>query len=54
MVQLYYQKEQDMVMQLTARHVSLMEWEEFEGTKSKAKEEDRDAMCKVIVTKFVK
>ncbi len=40
MVQLYYQKEQDMVMQLNAAHVSLREREESKGTKLEEEEED--------------
>jgi hypothetical protein len=42
-----------MVMQLNARHVSLREQKEYECTKSKAKEEDWGAMCKIIVIEFV-
>lgn len=53
MVQLYYKKEQDMVMQLNVTHVSLSEWEKSEGTKSKEKEEDQDVVCKITITEFV-
>ncbi len=52
MVQLYYLKEQDMVVQLNAGHTNLREQEESEGTKSKKEEEDQDAMCEIIVTEF--
>ncbi len=47
-VQLYYQKEQVMVMQFDATHASLKEREKYEKTKSKEKEEDQDiAVIKV-------
>ncbi len=52
MVQLYYPKEQDMVMQLNVGHVNLREQEKSESTKSKEEEEDQDAMCQIIVTEF--
>jgi hypothetical protein len=53
MVQLYYQKEQDMVMELNVAHVSLREWEESKGTKIKEEEEDQDVVCEILVIKFV-
>ncbi len=39
-------------MHLNVAHANLNEWEKFEGTKSKEKEEDQDVVCEIIVTKF--
>jgi hypothetical protein len=40
MVQLYYQKEQYVVMQLNASHVSMREQKKFKSVKSKEEEEN--------------
>jgi hypothetical protein len=40
MVQLYYHKEQNMVMQFNLIHVNLREWKKFESTKLEEEEED--------------
>jgi hypothetical protein len=52
-VQLYYQKEQNMVMEFNVAHASLREWEEYEGTKIKEEEEDQDVMHEILLIKFV-
>jgi hypothetical protein len=49
MVQLYYQKEQGMIMQLNATHANLREQEDFEGTKIKGKEVDQNVVRKILI-----
>jgi hypothetical protein len=42
MVQLYYEKECEMVTKFIITHMCLWEGKEFEETKTKEKEEDQD------------
>ncbi len=51
--QLYYQKEQDMVMQFNVGHTSVRERKKSKGTMSKEEEEDQDVMCEIIINEFV-